>query len=202
MPDDDDNIDADGKKLPLECRPRYAFSRSASPALDESLVKRHIVLRRGVGWANGFITRRAQARPRQHYDYRVLFDRTGATLSMRLPLGKDTPVGEAAAERSWLVLEEATSISKMLQRELWAPPQGGGNRDIYRDGSTDRGKEVNDEGESGHGEGIKEGRMGRNDGDIEARGLKEDSNSGSESEDGAGVDQEGKGSGDEEGRKD
>ena len=44
--------------------------------------------------------------------------------------------------------------------------------------------------------------MGGNDGDSEARGLKEDSNSGSESEDGAGADQEGKGSGDEEGRND
>ena len=99
---------------------------------------------------NGFITRRAQARTRQDYDYRVLFDRTGATFSMRLPLGKDTAVGEATAERSWVVLEEATSLSKMLQRELLAPQQGGGNRDIYRDGSTARGKEVSDEGESGH----------------------------------------------------
>ena len=45
-------------------------------------------------------------------------------------------------------------------------------RDIYREGSTDRGKEVNDEGESGHEEGIKEGRAGGNDGDSEASGLK------------------------------
>ena len=128
MPDDDDDLDADGKKLSLECPPGYAFSRSASPALDESLVKRHIVLRRGLGWVNGFITRRAQARTRQDYDYRVLFDRTGATFSMRLPLGKDTAVGEATGERSWVVLEEATSLSKMLQRELLAPPQGGGQQ--------------------------------------------------------------------------
>ena len=33
----------------------------------------------------------------------------------------------------------------MLQHELFAPPQG----DIDRDGSTNRGKEDNDEGESG-----------------------------------------------------
>ena len=44
-------------------------------------------------------------------------------------------------------------LSRMLQRELLAPPQGGGNRDIDRDGSTDRDKEDNDEGESGHEEG-------------------------------------------------
>ena len=46
-------------------------------------------------------------------------------------------------------------------------------RDIYREGSTDRGKEVNDEGESGHEEGIKEGPAGE-DGDSEESGLKED----------------------------
>ena len=35
-----------------------------------------------------------------------------------------------------------------------------------------------DEGESGHEEGIKEGRAGGNNGDSEAIGLKEDSSSG------------------------
>ena len=44
--------------------------------------------------------------------------------------------------------------------------------------------------------------MEGNDGDSKTRGLKEDGNSGRASEDGAGVDQVGKGSGDEEGRKD
>ena len=121
-----------GRKLPPEGPPGYAFSRSASTALGEPLVKRHIVLRRGLGWVNGFITRRALARTRQDYDYRLLFDRTGATLSMRLPLGKDTAVGEAAAERFWVILEEATSLPKMLQRELLAPPQGGGEQGHLR----------------------------------------------------------------------
>ena len=93
-------------------------------------------------------------------------------------------------------------LSRMLQRDLFAPPQGGGNRDIDRDGSTDRDKEDNGEGESGHEEGIKEGRAGENDSDSEVSGLKEDSSSGSEGGDGAGADQEGDGSGDEEWRKD
>ena len=55
----------------------------------------------------------------------MLIDRTGATLSMRLPLGKYTAAGEAAAEGSRVLLEEATVLSRMLQRELLAPPQGG-----------------------------------------------------------------------------
>ena len=56
----------------------------------------------------------------------------------------------------------------------WRHRRGGGNRDIDRDGSTDRGKEDNDGGESGHEEGIKEGPAGENDGDSEESGLKED----------------------------
>ena len=49
MPDDDDDLDADETTLRLECPPGYTFSHSASPALDASLVKRHIVLHRGLG---------------------------------------------------------------------------------------------------------------------------------------------------------
>ena len=40
------------------------------------------------------MTRQAQARTRRDYDYRVLIDRTDATLSMRLPIRKYTAVGE------------------------------------------------------------------------------------------------------------
>ena len=65
IPDDDDDLDADETTLPLECPPGYAFSRSASPALDASLV------RRGLGWVKGFITLLAQARTRQDYNYSV-----------------------------------------------------------------------------------------------------------------------------------
>ena len=77
MPHDD--LDADETTLPLKCPPGYAFSRSVSPALEASLVKRHIMLRRGLGWVKGFITRREQARMRQARDYRVSIDRTGAS---------------------------------------------------------------------------------------------------------------------------
>ena len=55
----------------------------------------------------------------------MLIDRTGATLSMRLPLGKYTAAGEAAAEGSRVLLEESTVLSRVLQRELLAPPLGG-----------------------------------------------------------------------------
>ena len=86
------------------------------------------MLRRGLGGVKGFITRRAQARTRQDYECRVLIDRTSATISMRLTLVEYTAVGEATAKGSWLLLEEATAISRMLQRELLAPPKGGGQQ--------------------------------------------------------------------------
>ena len=65
------------------------------------------MLRRRLGWVSGFITRRAQARTRQDYDYRVLLERTGATLSRKLPLGKYSAVDEAAAEGAWVLLEQS-----------------------------------------------------------------------------------------------
>ena len=104
----------------------------------------------------------------------MLIDRTGATLSMRLPLGNYAAAGEAAAEGSRVLLEEATVLSRMLQRELLAPPQGGeaGTSNVAVALTVVRGD--NDEGESGHEEGIKEGPAGENDGDSEESGLKED----------------------------
>ena len=78
-----------------------------------------------------FITRRSQARTRQDYDYRVLIDRTVATLSMRLSLGKYTAVGEPAAEGSWVLPEETPALSKMPQRELF-PPQHGERQQGHR----------------------------------------------------------------------
>ena len=47
---------------------------------------------------------------------------------MRLPRGKYAAVGEGAAEGSWVLLEEATVLSRILQRELLAPPQGRATR--------------------------------------------------------------------------
>ena len=61
---------------------------------------------------------RAQAWTRQDYDYRVSIERSGATPSMRLPLGKYTAGGKAVIEGSTVLLEEADALSTMLQREL------------------------------------------------------------------------------------
>ena len=129
------------------------------------------------------------------YDYRVLIDRAGATLSMKLPLGKYTAVAEAAADGAWMLLGKSNALSRILRRELLAAPQGAGRGDIDGDGGTDCGKEDNKEGR-------KEGGEGGEDGDITGSGLEEDSRSGSDSGDGEGADNEGERNDDEEARKD
>ena len=103
----------------------------------------------------------------------MLIERTGATLSMKLPLGKYTAVDEAAAEGAWvlLLLEKSNSLSRTLQRELLAAPQGAGRGDIDGDGGTDCGKEDNEERENGDEERRKESGGGGEDGDIEGSGL-------------------------------
>ena len=111
--------------------------------------------RRGLGSMKGFITRRAQARTRLNYDCRVLIKQTVAALCMKLPLGKYTAVDEAAAAGiQVLLLEKSIALSKMLERELLAAPQGAGRWDIDGDISTDRGKDDHEEG----GDGDEEGR--------------------------------------------
>lgn len=81
---------------------------------------------------------------------------------MRLLRENCTAVDEAAAEGSWVLLEKINSLPKMLQRELLAASQGGDNRGIDGDGSTDRGKKDNDERESNDEQGRRGG--GRNKG--------------------------------------
>ena len=131
------------------------------------------------------------------YEYRVLIDRSGATLFMRLPIAKYSAVREATAEASWVLLEQS-AFANALTCTIGTSAQGGGKTDIDRDGSTDRGKEDNDEGGSGHEKEIKEWPAGGNNVDSEANGLKEESSNGSESGDGPGADQEGYGNGDGE----
>ena len=41
------------------------------------------MLRLGVGWLKGTITRQAEARTRHLYDYRVFIDRDGSTHSVK-----------------------------------------------------------------------------------------------------------------------
>ena len=67
--DVDDNPDETEEPLSLEIPTGYVLVRPAPAALTAELVKRPILLRLGIGWLKGTMTRQAQARTRHLYDY-------------------------------------------------------------------------------------------------------------------------------------
>ena len=86
--DVDDNPDETEEPLSLEIPTGYVLVRPAPAALTAELVKRPTLLRLGIGWLKGTMTRQAQARTRHLYDYRFFVDRDGSTHSVKLPLSK------------------------------------------------------------------------------------------------------------------
>ena len=76
---------------------------TAPAALTRALVHQEILLRLGMGWFRGVITRKAQVRTSDRYDSRVFLETNGSTRSLKLPLAKYSVDG-AAAEGSWALL--------------------------------------------------------------------------------------------------
>ena len=101
--DMDDDIADDETLLPFKVPDGYSLVSSAPAALTQNLVNQEILLRLGVGWFRGVITRKAQARTSHLYDFRVFLETDGSTRSMKLPLAKYSVDG-AAAEGSWALL--------------------------------------------------------------------------------------------------
>ena len=101
--DTDDDVADDEVLLPLEVPASYSLVSTAPAALTRTLVHQEILLRLGMGWFRGVITRKAQARTSDRYDFRVFLETDGGTRSVKLPLAKYS-VDEAAAEGSWALL--------------------------------------------------------------------------------------------------
>ena len=101
--DMDDDIADDETLLPFEVPGGYSLVSSAPAALTQNLVNEEILLRLGMGWFRGVITRKAQARTSHLYDFRVFLETDGSTRSMKLPLAKYSVDG-ATAEGSWALL--------------------------------------------------------------------------------------------------
>ena len=57
--DDDDQLSHGETVLGMDIPEGFRVQLSPSPALDQSLVKRGVLLRLGLGWFGGVITRRA-----------------------------------------------------------------------------------------------------------------------------------------------
>ena len=101
--DTDDDVADDEVLLPLEVPAGYSLVSTAPAALTRTLVHQEILLRLGMGWFRGVITRKAQARTSDRYDFRVFLETDGSTRSVKLPLAKYSVDG-AAAEGSWALL--------------------------------------------------------------------------------------------------
>ena len=101
--DTDDDVADDEVLLPLEVPASYSLVSSAPAALTRALAHQEILLRLGMGWFRGVITRKAQARTSDRYDFKVFLETDGSTRSVKLPLAKYSVDG-AAAEGSWALL--------------------------------------------------------------------------------------------------
>ena len=75
--------EAIGMVIPDGFRPQE--SRPAD--LDNSLVKRGVLVRLSMGWFGGRITRKSQERTKELHDYRVHLEEDQSVRSMKLPLG-------------------------------------------------------------------------------------------------------------------
>lgn len=82
----------------------FRLQPSPPPALDQSLVKRGVLVRLGLGWFGGLITRRAHQRSRCGYDYRVMLHADGSTNNFKFPL-ESYSTDEGAAVGAWVLLE-------------------------------------------------------------------------------------------------
>ena len=102
MDTDDDVIDGE-VLLPLEVPAGYSLVSTAPAVLTRAIVHQEILLRLGMGWFKGVITRKAQARTSDRYDFRVFLETDGSACSVKLPLAKYSVDG-AAAEGSWALL--------------------------------------------------------------------------------------------------
>ena len=76
--DTDDDVADDEVLLPLEVPAGYSLVSTAPAALTRALVHQEILLRLGMGWFRGVITRKAQARTSDRYDFRVFSRPTAA----------------------------------------------------------------------------------------------------------------------------
>ena len=86
--DTDNDVADDEVLLPLEVPAGYSLVSTAPAALTRALVHQEILLRLGMGWFRGVITRKAQARTSDRDDFRVFLETDGSTRSVKLPLAR------------------------------------------------------------------------------------------------------------------
>ena len=106
--DDDDSMESDDEIHGMEIPDGFRIQASTPAALDSSLLQRGVLVRLGMGWFGGLITRQSQERTRHIFDYRVVqLDLDQSTRSMKLPLEMYSGDPDAVSG-SWVLLERST----------------------------------------------------------------------------------------------
>ena len=83
----------------------FCVQESPPNDLDSSLLRSGVLVRLGMGWFGGLITRPSQERTRHQYDNRVHLEEDQSTRSIKLPLEKYSGDPEAV-KGFWILLEE------------------------------------------------------------------------------------------------
>ena len=111
--DDDDEL-ADGEEIVGMAVPNGSqLQISPSLALNVSLVNRGVLVRLGIGWFGGVITREAQKKHnRLEYGYRFILDVDQSTHSMKLPQNA-YGTEENSVVGAWVLLERSTVPSRV-----------------------------------------------------------------------------------------
>ena len=111
--DDDDEL-ADGEEIIGMAVPNGSqLQISPSLALNVSLVNRGVLVRLGIGWFGGVITREAQKKHnRLEYGYRFILDVDQSTHSMKLPQNA-YGTEENSVVGAWVLLERSTVPSRV-----------------------------------------------------------------------------------------
>ncbi|CAM9949429.1 unnamed protein product, partial [Pylaiella littoralis] len=66
---DDDDLAPGETEMGMSIPDGFRLQPSPPPALDQSLVKRGVLVKLGLGWFGGVLTRRAHHGSRNNYDY-------------------------------------------------------------------------------------------------------------------------------------
>lgn len=102
--DEDDSVNPDEEMQGMEIPDGYGAQASRTAALDSSLLQRGVLVRLGMRWFGGLITRQSQECTRHLCDHRVQLEQDQSTRSLKLLLEKYS--GDPAVVGSRVLLEK------------------------------------------------------------------------------------------------
>ena len=115
--DSDDDMDPGDDILAMQLPQGFHLQERHPTVLDRTLINRYVVLRRGLGWFLGQISRTAAPQTSHIYDYRVVLAFDQSTISVNLPLAAYSVDDENAAVGAWALLEPIERGSNQLEEE-------------------------------------------------------------------------------------